>query len=183
MSTLSTKPITAEALLELGDASPCELVQGEIIHMTPPGFEHGDIAVEIAYRIKSFIRGKGLGKVVGEAGFVLARNPDTVRSPDVAFVRRDRAPAHRWPKYFDGAPDLAIEVVSPWDSRSEVAAKVDQWLAAGTQSVWIIDPPNRSIEVYRVGNKIIRYRDEDELRDEPVLPGFALKLAEFFDAE
>jgi len=167
----------------MGDSFPCELVRGEIIQMAPPGFEYGDIAAEIAYRIKSFIRGKELGKVVSEVGFILARNPDTVRAPDAAFVRRQRLPARRWPRFFDGAPDLAIEVVSPSDLRSDVAAKVDQWLAAGGTSVWVVDPPNRSIEVYRRGSHVIRFRNGDELRDDPVLPGFALKVSDLFDSD
>jgi Uma2 family endonuclease len=183
MSVVSPKFVTAEELLEMGDVTPCELVQGEIIQMAPPGFEHGDVAAEIAYRIKSFIRGRRLGKVVSEAGFILARNPDTVRAPDVAFISQPRIPAGRRPQFYDGAPDLAVEVVSPSDLRSEVAAKVDQWLAAGTVSVWIVDPPNRSIEVYRAGNKVIRYRGDDEWCDEPALAGFAVKVADLFDAD
>jgi Uma2 family endonuclease len=180
MSVAATSFVTAEELFDMGDIGRCELVNGEIIHMAPPGFEHGDVSVEIAYQIKAFLRGKRLGKVVGEVGFILTRNPDTVRAPDVAFVRQDRVPTTRAGRFFDGAPDLAIEVISPSDRRSEVSAKVDQWLRAGALSVWVVDPPNRSIEVYRPANQVIRYRAGDELHDEPTLPGFTLKLADLF---
>jgi Uma2 family endonuclease len=82
--------------------------------------------------------------------------------------------------FFPGAPDLAVEVVSPSDRLSEVTAKVDEWLAVGATAVWVVDPPNRTITVYRADNQVLRYGASDELRDEPALPGFHLKVNQFF---
>ena len=179
--SLATKPITAEELFEMGDIGRCELIQGEVVHMAPAGAEHGDIGMELAYRIKAHVREHQLGKCYNsDTGFIIAREPDTVRAPDAAFVRQDRIPPHPIRGFFPGAPDLAVEVVSPSDALSEVAAKVDQWLAAGATSVWVVDPPNRTIAVYRAGNQVLLYRENDELRDEPTLPGFVLRVGEVF---
>jgi Uma2 family endonuclease len=181
--TTSTRPITAEELFAMGDIGRCELVNGEIIRMTPAGAEHGGVAMEIAYRIKAFVDVQELGKVyAAETGFTIKRNPDTTRGPDVAFVRAERVPPNPRRGFFDGAPDLAVEVLSPEDRRSEVATKVDEWLEGGALSVWVVDPPNRSIEVYRPGNQVLRYRGDDELRDEPTLPGFALRVRDVFES-
>lgn len=176
--------ITAEELFDLGEAGRCELVNGEIIHMAPAGAEHGDVALEIAYRIKTHVDAHRLGKVyAAETGFVLRRNPDVVRAPDVAFVRRERVP--RGPKrgFLEGAPDLAVEVVSPSDRHSDLMAKVQQWLTGGAVSVWAVDPINRSLDVYRSGGQILRYVTGQEVADEPALPGFVLKLDELFAEE
>jgi Uma2 family endonuclease len=180
--TVASKAITAEQLLAMGDIGRCELIRGEIIHMAPAGAEHGGVVADATLRVAGHVKKHRLGRVYGaETGFIIARNPDTVRAPDVAFVRTERLPKQPRRGYFDGAPDLAIEVVSPNDTMSEVKAKVDEWLAAGTVSVWVIDPPNRLLEVYRHAQPVLQYRMGDELRDEPALPGFSLRVAELFE--
>ena len=172
----TTQPITAEALFDMGGIGRCELIDGEVVQMAPAGAEHGDVAGEFLRRIANHVIDHRLGKVyAAETGFILRRNPDHVRAPDVAFVRTERLPSGVRRGFFDGPPDLAVEVVSPSDTLSEVRAKVDDWLASGTISVWVVDPPNRSIEVYRQGNQIFRYRNSVELCDEPTLPGFVLR--------
>jgi Uma2 family endonuclease len=130
------------------------------------------------------VKPRKLGKVyAAETGFIIERNPDTTRAPDVGFVKKERVPPRGKKGFFDGAPDLAVEVVSFNDLASEVSEKIEKWLAAGTISVWVVDPRTRTIDVYCRGREVIRYRDHDELRDEPTLPGFVLKVAEVFDAE
>jgi Uma2 family endonuclease len=180
--SVTTKPITAEELFAMGDIGRCELVKGEIIHMPPAGAEHGDLAAELLYHIKAFVNRGKLGKVyAAETGFTIARNPDTTRAPDVAFVRTERVPAGYRRGFFDGPPDLAVEVLSPDDRASDVLSKIDEWLSAGATSVWIADPQTRSIEIYRQGRQVVRYARDDCLRDEPTLPGFELKLSEVFE--
>jgi Uma2 family endonuclease len=181
MTTTSTTPITAEALFQMGDIGRCELVRGEIVKMAPAGFDHGNIESRIDRQVGGFVTAHDLGVVVtGETGFILSRNPDTVRAADVAFLRKQRVPAEGSPGFFDGPPDLAIEVISPSDRMSDVHAKIEEWLAAGTQSVWAVDPPNRWIDVYQGDGKVVRYRAADTLRDERFLPGFTMQLAEVF---
>lgn len=183
MSLQATKPITAEELFEMSDIGRCELIRGEIIHMAPSGAEHGDIAGELFGLIWSFVRQHKPGKVyAAETGFKISHDPDTVRAPDVAFVRKDRVPAKYRRGFFDGAPDLAVEVVSPGDTHSELAAKVDKWLAAGTVSVWVVDPATRSIEIYHNSGEVLRFRVGETLTDDAILPGFKLPLNELFEA-
>src|SRR5688572_23097283 len=108
MSTATTtKPITAEELFAMGDIGRCELVRGEIVKMPPAGAEHGDVAGEAFGRLWSFVRQHKLGKVyAAETGFIIARDPDTTRAADVAFVRADRVPPAPVRGFFPGAPDL-----------------------------------------------------------------------------
>ena len=168
----------------MGDIGRCELIRGEVVKMAPAGFDHGDIASELDYRVRGHVRAHKLGKVVtAEAGFILSRNPDTVRAADVAFVRQDRIRPGRHPRFFEGAPDLAIEVVSPSDRVSEVHAKVNEWLAGGAGSVWVVDPPNRTIDVFKQGGKFIRYSGSDVLEDDEALPGFRLELEGLFNLD
>ena len=100
MST-STKLITAEELFAMADAGPCELVDGEVVPMAPAGAEHGDVAMEIAFRIKAHVRTNRLGKVyAAETGFTIRRNPDTTRAADVAFVSQAAFACWAGPRVF-----------------------------------------------------------------------------------
>jgi Uma2 family endonuclease len=145
---------TAEDLLAAGDIGPCELVRGEIAMMSPAGFEHGVITQRIAAFLHAHVAARQLGVVTAaETGFLLARAPDTVRAPDVAFVARARLPRGRTVGFFEGAPDLAIEVLSPSETRDEAAraratAKISDWLAAGCIEVWSVDPGTRTVTVH-----------------------------------
>ena len=122
-----------------------------------------------------------LGRVYpGDTGFIIHRKPDTVRVPDVAFVRKQRVPRSAHRGYFDGAPDLAVEVISPGDSWSQVLAKKADWLNAGAVAVWVADPPSKTIHVYHANQPAIIYQSNDDLHDETILPGFVLQLAEVF---
>ncbi len=146
--------------------------------MTPAGGQHGRIAIEISARMWSFVRENKLGTVyAAETGFRLASDPDTVRAPDVAFVATARAVETI--KYFPGAPDMAVEVVSPNDSYSDVAAKVGDWLTYGTQAVWVVDPQRRTIEVHRAGG-VEHLSEQDTLDGGEVLPGFRLAVRDCF---
>jgi Uma2 family endonuclease len=111
---------------------------------------------------------------------VLGRNPDTVRAPDAAFVRRERVPPTSKPGFFDGAPDLAVEVVSPDDRASEVLAKVQDWLTAGCALVWVADPRSQTLTAYQPGGQAQVYGLADRVPGAPVLPEFTLALAEIF---
>ncbi|HSL82370.1 MAG TPA: Uma2 family endonuclease, partial [Thermoanaerobaculia bacterium] len=152
MSEPSRSPLTAEDLYDLPlDDVRAELVRGDLVCEPPAGFEHGVGATEIGYYLRRCVEDHPIGVVCGaETGFILFRHPDTVRAPDAAFVTRERAErVVEREKYFEGAPDLAAEVVSPGDSRREVAEKVRDYLAAGTRLVWIIDRRRQSVTVYQ----------------------------------
>jgi Uma2 family endonuclease len=159
-----------------------ELVKGELRQMSPAGSEHGAIIVRLTVRLGYHVEANNLGVCFGaETGFKIATNPDTVRAPDVAFVRRERVPESGIPKKFwPGAPDLAVEVLSPGDTYEEVDEKVEQWLAAGTSAVWVVNPKRRSVSVYRSMTEVERLSEADELEGREVVHGFRCRVAEIF---
>src|SRR5918911_1342971 len=179
------RSMTAEELYELpDDGMRHELVEGELRTMPPTGFEHGDGAGELFFHVRAFVRARALGKVLAaETGFVLHRGPDTVRAPDVAFVRTDRVPQpEERRKFAELAPDLVAEVTSPYDRVGEVNSKVAQWLDAGVRLVWVVDPETRVVVAHQPGGVAHLLREGDALDGEDVLPGFRLPLSELFPA-
>jgi len=181
MSAVSTKLITADELLEMGDIGRCELIYGELVMMSPAGFEHGVVAVRITRFLAQFVDQHDLGAVLAaETGFLVESKPDLVRAADVSFIRKQRVPKIAWRKYFRGVPDLAVEVISPTDPRREIAEKVNLWLAHGTVSCWVVDPTSMTLTVHRTGQKPLRLTARDKLENEPTLPGFSLALSKIF---
>ncbi len=173
---------TAEQLLHTPGLGRCELVRGELIMMSPGGAEHGRIIINVTGPLFTFLKQQQqLGVLYGaETGFRIAHDPDTVRAPDVAFVRADRIPAAPVKGFFPGPPDLAVEVLSPDDRASEVLDKVRDWLQAGCQAVWIVDPRTRRMSIYRSSNQIAELGESDVLSGEDLLPGFSIPVAEIF---
>jgi Uma2 family endonuclease len=181
--SISTPPITAEQLFDMpNDGLRCELVQGEIVHMNPAGGEHGAIILELSGRLWQHVRAANLGRLFGaETGFILQRNPDTVRAPDIAFVRAARIAETGIPEsFFPEPPALAVEVVSPNERPKEVAAKVDDWLLHGTVLVWVVDPRPRTVAIYRSNAGTHVLGEHDTLEAPDLLPGFRLSVAEIF---
>ncbi|HUT11742.1 MAG TPA: Uma2 family endonuclease [Thermoguttaceae bacterium] len=172
---------TARQLFETAGLGRCELVRGELVMMTPAGFEHGCLTTTIAAPLANFVKQKGLGKVTGaETGFRIGRDPDTVRAPDVGFVRAERVPATLTTGFFQGPPDLAVEVISPNDRAGDLLAKVQDWLGAGCRVVWVVDPGTRTVSVYRGEKQVTILTVSDEVTGEDVVPEFRLPVAEIF---
>ena len=175
--------LTAEELFVLPDDGwRYELVRGELRHIPPTGMQHGQIASRLNQRLAAYVEAHNLGAVfTAEAGFRLAQHPDTVRAPDVTFIARERIPAEGVPTgYWPGAPDLAVEVVSPSDRFDEVVEKVAEYLAAGTRLVWVVHPRTQTVMVYRASGEVQLLRDHEELSGEGVLPGFACVVSALF---
>jgi Uma2 family endonuclease len=181
MSGIATKLITAEELLKMGDIGRCELIYGELVMISPAGFCHGEIALRIGHLLASFVEERDLGVVLAaETGYVIERDPDLVRAPDASFVRKQRVPKTTWKKYFPGVPDLAVEVISPDDTKREVAEKVNMWLAHGTISCWVADPESQTVSIHRAGQEPIRLGIRDKITGEPALPRFVLAVSRIF---
>jgi Uma2 family endonuclease len=185
MPTVDTPArITATELLTLSkdSAHRYELTQGDLKTMSPAGAKHGDIALEIGSRIRIHATDQQLGRAFGaETGFLIERNPDTVRAPDAAFVSQARLQETGVPTtYFPGAPDLAVEVVSPGDTAGEVEEKVQMWLAHGASLVWVIYPATRTVTAYRRDGSANVLLDDDLLDGEAVLPGFSFAVSRLF---
>lgn len=175
--------LTAEDLWEMpDDGYRYELVKGVLRKMPPAGFEHGTRAMGIGWRLAQYVSENRLGEVLAaETGFVISQNPDTVRAPDVAFVRQSVLDRRGIPKgYWEGAPGLAVEVISPNDTYTEVAEKVDEWLNAGSAMVWVIDPQRETIAVYRSAEDFTVLSGDDTLDGGDVVEGFQCRVGDIF---
>ena len=171
--------MTADELLELpDDGNLHELVAGELTTMSPAGAGHGVVSSRIAIRLGQYVLDRKLGETFSsDTGFLLQRDPDTVRAPDTAFVSAARFV--RTKKYFPGAPDLAVEVISPTDTFHEVETKVREYLRAGARMVIVINPESRSAIVNTSG-ATVRLGEDDVLDGGDVVPGWRLPLSELF---
>ena len=173
---------TAEQLLHATGLGRCELIRGELIMMSPAGSRHGAIAAAMAAILRNFVMPQHLGVVMGaETGFKIASNPDTVRAPDAAFVRAERIAGDLPQGFFPGAPDLAVEVLSPDDRASEVLAKVADWLAAGCRMVWVVDQKSRAVAVYHGSGRSVTLKAADTLTGDDLLPEFQVSVGSIFE--
>lgn len=172
--------ITADDLMKI--EGHCELVEGELVEMSPAGGVHGFIVHKIGWIIGEFIEDEGLGTAFGaEIGFKLKNDPDTVRAADFSYVSKDRLKS--LPKgYPELAPDLVAEVVSPEDRASELQRKVAQYLEAGSKAVLVFYPDTKTIMVHRSPSDVRAFGENDELTIEDVLPGFKCGVGKFFEA-
>ncbi len=184
MATVTEKLLTAEEFSRLPnppDGSKQELVKGEIVTRSPPGFKHGEIQLSIGSLLKQFVRAKGLGRITVESGLITERDPDTVRGPDVSFWSFERLPPEQTPQvYPEVAADLCVEVLSPSNRLSQMRDKVQEYFARGVRMVWIVDPEERSVKVYRSADEGHILHEKATLSGEDVLPGFSCPVAELF---
>jgi Uma2 family endonuclease len=181
--TVNQKLMTADQLYRMpDDGMRHELVRGELRTMPPGGWGHGKDSSKLDRSLGNYVEAQGLGEVAtNEPGFILSTNPDTVRAPDVAFVRAERLlEADPERGYYPGAPDLAVEVISPNDLYTEVDEKVAEWLAHGTRMVLVVNPRGRSVAVHRTGRDVRILGIEDTLDGEDVVPGWTLAVRDLF---
>ena len=175
---------TADELLRLPRGkNSYELIRGELKTMAPAGYEHGKLAMEFATLLNIHVKANKLGQVTAaETGFKLTTNPDTVRAPDAAFISQQRldevGPVQG---YWPGAPDLAVEVISPNDLYPEVSEKVTEWLKAGSKMVVVINPRTEQVLVHMPGDVNVLEGD-DTLDGGDVVPGWQLPIKELFES-
>jgi Uma2 family endonuclease len=175
--------ITADDLLHMpDDGFRYELINGELHQMAPAGFEHGSVTMSVGGSLHQYVRTHRMGTVTtAETGFRLASDPDTVRAPDTAFIKRERVEAAGDVKgYWPGAPDLVVEVISPNDLYTEVEEKVADWLQAGTRMVIVVNPRRRSVKVHRSANEVQVLGENDVLDGTDVVPGWTLPVRDIF---
>ena len=175
----SHRLMTAEEYAQLpDDGQRLELQAGVLVSEPQPFPRHAQIQARLTHALADFVKPRGLGVVLTACGFLLSRNPDTVRGPDVAFVRRERFDPERAGRtFFRGAPDLAVEILSPSNRPGEVHAKVADYLAAGAPLVWVVDPRRRVVSVYRSLLAPRRVEATGVLEGEDILPGFSMPVA------
>ncbi|MBW3622100.1 MAG: Uma2 family endonuclease [Armatimonadetes bacterium] len=180
--TAESNGLTPDQFLALcGDETYLELVRGEVVQLAPANFYHGRKALRAGRLLDEFAEAHDLGVVVGQdTGFILERDPYSVRAPDVAFVSKARLPEDLPERFFPGAPDLAVEILSPTDSLKAAEAKAMMYLRAGGTVVWILDPKDRSCRIYRRDESVRALGPDDEADAEPVLPGFRCPVSHLF---
>ena len=181
MDRMDTRLVTAGELLCMPRENRCELVRGEVRAASPAGFRHSRIAQQLGSIIHNHVKERGLGVYLGpDTGFWIERGADTVRSPDGAFLRAARVrDLGDQVGYVEGAPDLAIEVLSPTDRRTLARAKCRMWVATGAKMAVLIDPDRRTATVFTAGGERDLCADESLAFGE-LIPGLAIPLATIF---
>ena len=164
------------------DGRKHELWFGKVVTMPPAGAEHGDIIVRLIIALGAFVARHKLGKVYeGQTGFRMSL--DVCFEPDVSYVSKERLklilPVKE--KLLHGAPDLAVEVLSPSDSITRTEEKLEIFLTHGTRLAWMIDPKTKSVRVYRVNGEREVLRGDRVLTGNSVLPGFRISLGRLFE--
>ena len=181
---LRDREMTVEDLYVMpDDGFKYELQAGLLVSEPLPSGRHGWVTASIAGILRAHVKKNRLGVVfAGDSGFVLARKPDTVRGPDVAFVSRERFERSGEPtKAFAGAPDLAVEVLSPSNTPADMHAKVADYLAAGTRRVWVVDSEAKAVTVYSSLLSPHRLAEDETLEGDEVVPGFQVRVREIFE--
>src|SRR3990167_752546 len=163
---MSTKTLlTADDLWKIvADGSRYELSRGELVPMTPVGLQHSAIVGRLGEFLSRYVRENQLGIVGTEGGFKLERDPDTLRAPDIHFVSKARIEKEGiTQKFADFPPDLAIEVLSPEDTASEVQKKVEEYLAGGVRLFWVVDPATKTVTAYRSHQDVKVFPQDQEM--------------------
>ena len=178
----TTRLFTVEDVERAPPEDEWELIDGELVPVTPSGLESSSLGHRIGWIVGNFVYAHGLGLMTGaDGGYVLFPGRATIRVPDVAFIRHDRLPPpgerSRFPRL---APDLAVDVLSPSDSTSEVIAKIEMYQEAGIPLIWVVDPQKTTITVITAGRPTTVLKPGDVLDGGDVLPGFSVPVAEVF---
>jgi Uma2 family endonuclease len=187
MSTeLATKPMSAEEFYEWVHRPEnadrwFELVRGEVIELPPPMKPHGRVCINVGYQLESYVRQRESGYVTSnDSGVILQRTPDTVRGPDVALYEDAASFEELHPKYGEVPPRLAVEVLSPNDKVGRVLSKITDYIKSGVDLVWLIDPEDRTVTVFRPNKNPYGLKGDAELTGDEVLPGFRCRVDDFF---
>jgi len=177
---VTTRQITAAELYDLGEDAPYELIEGVLVDvMSPLGRLHGKVLSKLNAILETEVVEPGMGELlVGDVGFVLARDPDTVLAPDLAFVRADRL-VNAGDAYLDFAPDLAVEVVSPSNTLADINRKAELYLRYGSSEVWVVRPRERAILIHRSGAPVTTVRDDETLTS-PLFPDKTIAIGRIF---
>jgi Uma2 family endonuclease len=161
-----------------------ELVEGELVEMSPTGGEHGETTVDLTLLVGNFVKRNKLGRLSGaETAYILYQDPDptikpTIRAPDLGFVRLERAPEPFGPGFIPLVPDLAVEVISPSEKVGDVENKLRDYLRYGVRLIWMIYPGSH-VMVYSRGT-VRRLIADDQLDGDDVLPGFSVRVGDMF---
>jgi Uma2 family endonuclease len=174
-------PITGADLWAMGDIGPCELIEGEIVSMSPTKVEHGRIEFRLAQLIGQFVDQHDLGVVmVGEVGVYVERDPDTIRAADVLYISQERLAEATPDDFLDVAPELIVEIVSPSDRYAYIQTKIEAYLAIGCDIVLLVEPVSETVRLYRSPTQVQILQTEDRLTLPEILPGLEIAVSDIF---
>ena len=177
------KLLTGHDLAEIVAEQPdkrYELIEGRLIEMAPTGLQHGSTENRIAAVLNQYNQGRGT-VLVGEVGFYTRQDEQTVRAADVAYISYERLPADQLPAgYGTIAPELIVEVVSPYDRAADIESKVQEWLGFGVLMVCVVYPQTRRLHLYTPGEQPHILTRSDRLNGGSALPDFSIALEEIF---
>jgi len=180
---VEAKRMTLEEAKQINpDEQPGELVRGVFVPMSRPTVRHGFVTAKVVFVLMRYLEQNPIGQVVcNDAGFVLEQQPDTLRGPDVGVILKERIPAEGLPDdWWEGAPDLAVEIVSRTQTAHDLARKALEYLQAGTKMVWVVDPESKTVAVYTPPNHIRVLREDETLDGGEVLPNFQIRVGDLF---
>jgi Uma2 family endonuclease len=177
------KLLTAEEFERLpDDGKRYELIDGELREMAPTVNWHGEVESKLVVRLGSHVEAQRLGIVsCGETLYIVRRNPDRVRAADIVFIRQERVPPVEARQHImEVIPDLVVEILSKNDTIEEISDKIDDWLNAGVQMLWVVDPFRRTVTIYQPGHDPVLLGERAILEGDPIVPGFRCSVAEIF---
>jgi Uma2 family endonuclease len=180
---ITEKLMTAEEFERLPDDGKLyELIDGEPREIAQLTMWQGEVEVNLAMRLHTHVQGRALGCVsIGKVAFIVRRNPDRVRAADIAFIRQERVPPLEARQHImEVIPDLVLEILSKHDTVEEISDRIDDWLSAGVQMLWIVDPFRRTVTIYQPGRDPMLLGEHGVLDGDPVVPGFRCPVAEIF---
>jgi len=177
--------LTGDDLLRMGEDATTgyELIEGELVKMSPAGLDHGDSELNVGFELKLWNRQYKLGRVAGgEVGFYTRGNSNTVRAADALFISNERlAGITSTEGFLHVAPDLVVEVISPGNTAEEIEVKTQEWFDFGVRMVWLVYPKTKRVHVYTTPVRSILLSADDLLEGGDVLPGFSVKVSAFFE--
>ncbi len=183
MASTLAAPLTLEEFAQLSDVMRHEISEGELMTMAPPKSLHSRIAKAIFNMIQAALRESSWGETFMEAGYLLSREPLTVRQPDVSVLRKERIQSTPPDDYFEGAPELAVEIVSPSHSAQDLEIKIEQYLHSGAKQIWVLYPKTKRVHVFTPGSQLAILDETQTLEGGDLLPGFSVKVADLFLSE
>jgi Uma2 family endonuclease len=181
MATVTQAPLTLEQFAGLpADGARHEMDAGVLITLPPAKSLHSRVARSVFIAIQECLDRSDVREAFPEAGYMLSEDPLTIRQPDVSVISKERIAATEAESYFQGAPDLAVEIVSPSDSAQDLEAKVRQYLQAGAQQVWVLYPKTKNIHVFSGTRSLLILDENQTLEGGEFLPGFSIKVSDLF---
>jgi len=180
MATVSSAPLTLEEFSRLpGDGARHEMNAGELITLPPPKSAHSRLARFVFLALNDFVQREGASEVYQETGYILSHEPLTIRQPDVSVLSTARVQATPEDSYFEGAPELAVEILSPSDTVEALQAKVEQYLQTGATQVWVLSPKTQEVFVYQSQRTLV-LNSNQVLEGGDLLPGFSIRVSDLF---